>query len=110
VDSIDAIEVRYPVNADKVRLSQDFKTHRYVQALKEHEEFRHYLNQKVLTERQWTDHSQIHAVLTPREESIKKKAIIGVKIRKEPTLCHKCGRKGHLQEFCDRIILFERRG
>ena len=39
-------------NGDKVRLWQDFKTHRYVQALKDHEEFRDYVNQKVLTERQ----------------------------------------------------------
>ena len=47
VDSIDAIEARYPTNADKVRLWQDFKTYRHVQALKDHEEFRDYLNQKV---------------------------------------------------------------
>ena len=64
VDSIDAIEARYPANADKVRLWQDFKTHRYVQSLKDHEEFRGYLNQKEITERQWPDHSQIQAELT----------------------------------------------
>ena len=51
VDSINAIEARYSANADKVRLWQDFKTHRYVQALKDHDEFRDYPNQKVLTER-----------------------------------------------------------
>ena len=34
VDSIDAIEAWYPANGDKIRLWQDFKTHRYVQALK----------------------------------------------------------------------------
>ena len=39
VDSIDAIKSRYPANGDKVRLCLEFKTHRYVQSLKDHEEF-----------------------------------------------------------------------
>ena len=131
VDSIDAIEARYPANGDNVRLWQDFKTHRYVQALKDHEEFRDYLNQKVLTERQWPDHSQIQAELTrlkdakrriyqdPNLETHVNAAQIGPcfnckgnhwskDCRKEPVVCHKCGRKGHLQEFCDRISSYSR--
>jgi hypothetical protein len=59
IDNVSAIEARYPNDRDKARLWEDFKTHRFVQALKDHEEFRDYLNQKVLTERQWPDHSQI---------------------------------------------------
>ena len=49
IDNISAIESRYPTEQDKSRLWQDFKTHRFVQVLKDHEEFRDYLNQKVLT-------------------------------------------------------------
>ena len=131
VDSIDAIEARYPANGDKVRLWQDFKTHRYVQALKDHEEFRDYLNQKVLTERQWPDHSQMRAELTrlkdakrriyqdPNLETHVNAAQIGPcfnckgnhwskDCRKEPTVCHKCGRRRHLQEFYDRISSYSR--
>ena len=64
MDSIDAIEARCPANADNVQLWQEFKTHRYVQALKDHNECRDCLNQKVLTERRkWPEHSQIQAEL-----------------------------------------------
>ena len=58
-DNISAIESRYPT----ARLWKDFKTHRFVQALKDHNEFRDYLNQKVLTERVWSDHFVIEAEL-----------------------------------------------
>jgi len=39
----------------KSRLWKDFETHCFVQALKSHDEFSDYLNQKVLTERVWPD-------------------------------------------------------
>jgi hypothetical protein len=61
IDNVSSIEARYPNDRDKARLWEDFKTHIFVQALKDHEEFRDYLNQKFLTERQWPDHSQIQA-------------------------------------------------
>ena len=48
IDNIGVIESRYPTDQDKSRQWKDFKTHRFVKALKDHDEFRDYLNQKVL--------------------------------------------------------------
>ena len=77
--NISAIESRYPTEQDKSRLWQDFKTHRFVQALKDHDEFRDYLNQKVLTERVWPNHSVIEAELIRLRDA--KKNLSGSKPR-----------------------------
>ena len=47
VDSIEAIETQYPDDVES-RLWSDIKTHKYVQALKEHEKIHSFLDQKVL--------------------------------------------------------------
>ena len=46
--------------------NQDYgviKTHKYVQALKEHDEFHSFLDQKVLMEPQWPDYNIIQNML-----------------------------------------------
>ena len=132
IDNISAIESRYPTEQDKSRLWQDFKTHRFVQALKDHDEFRDYLNQKVLTERVWPDHSVIEAELI-RLRDAKRRIYQDPNLesnvnavqssgpcfnckgnhwskdcKKELTTCYKCGKRGHLQEFCDQISSYSR--
>ena len=43
VDSIEAIETQYPDDVES-RLWSDIKTHKYVQALKEHDKFHSFLD------------------------------------------------------------------
>ena len=127
IDNISAIESRYPTEQDKSRLWQDFKTHRFVQALKDHDEFRDYLNKKVLTERVWPDHSVSEAKLI-RLRDAKRKIYQDLNLesnvnavqssgpcfnckgnhwskdcKKKLTTGYKCAKRGHLQEFCDQI-------
>jgi len=40
IDNISGIDARYPTAQDKYRQWQDFKIHRFVEALKDHDEFR----------------------------------------------------------------------
>ena len=72
IDNISAIESRYLTDQDKSRVWQDFKTHCFVQTLKDYDEFRYYLNQKVLTERVWPNHLVIEAELI-RHRDIKRR-------------------------------------
>jgi hypothetical protein len=132
IDNVSAIEARYPTAPDKSRLWQDFKTHRFVQAPKDHDEFRDYLNQKVLTERVWPDHSVIEAELIRLRDAKRRiyqdpnlEANVNAAqssgpcfncrgnhwskdCKREPTTCYKCGKRGHLQEFCDRISSYSK--
>jgi hypothetical protein len=131
IDNVTAIEARYPNDCIDKALWEAFKTHRFVQVFKDHEEFRDYLNQKVLTERQLSDHSQIQAELVRLKDAKRRiyqdpnaetqvNAVqqlgpcINCKgnhwsIRCILSNCPQCGERGHLQEFCNRIHSYPQR-
>ena len=61
-DSIEAIETQYPDDVNSI-LWRDIMTHKFVQSLKEFEEFHGFLDQKVLMESQWLDYNIIQNML-----------------------------------------------
>jgi hypothetical protein len=132
-DYFSAIEAQYP-GASNFKLWKDFKSHKYVSVLLNSSEFKEFVSSQILPLTEWPEpivaYNQVVKILDAKRRmegqnshgEVSANAArmtpgpcfncggkhLSKECRQPQSICSKCGRRGHLPEFCEKVQSFGR--